>query len=84
MVAAMRRRAFTPPAANMPDHPWLKGYQDMKPLSAPSGVAQGARISMPRSPLRPERSAKDLAGLRYDRGHGNPTVEKRTKQQGHF
>jgi len=46
MVAAKRRRAFTPLAANMPDHPWRKGYQDMKPLSAPSGVAQGARISM--------------------------------------
>jgi transposase len=46
VVAAKRRKAFTPPAANMPDHPWRKRYQDMKPLPAPLGDAGVARISM--------------------------------------
>lgn len=46
VVAAKRPRTFTPPAAHMPDHPWRKRYQDMKPLQAPSGATGGARISM--------------------------------------
>lgn len=46
VVAAKRRRAFTPPSVNMPDHPWRKRYQDMKPLPAPSDAAGFARISM--------------------------------------
>jgi hypothetical protein len=44
--AAKRRGAFTPPAVNLPDHPWRKGYQDMKPLSIRWGAEEAARISV--------------------------------------
>lgn len=34
-VGTKRRRRLPPPAANMPNHPWRKSYQDMKALGAP-------------------------------------------------
>lgn len=43
-VASKRRKPFTPPAVKMPDHPWRRSYQDMKPLGPPLGVA--AQISV--------------------------------------
>jgi hypothetical protein len=43
-AAPKRRKPFTPPAVGMPDHPWRKSYQDMKPLGPPLGT--GAQISV--------------------------------------
>jgi len=45
VVRAKRRRPFTPAAAHMPDHPWRRSYQDMKPAASPRAGA-GARVSM--------------------------------------
>jgi transposase len=42
VVASKRRKPFTPPATKMPDHPWRRSYQDMKPLGP---LPAGARIS---------------------------------------
>lgn len=42
VVGEKRRRPVTPPAAKMPDHPWRKRYQDMKPIGPPgTGAARG-------------------------------------------
>ena len=37
VVLPKRPRLRTPPAVNMPDHPWRRSYQDMKALKAPGG-----------------------------------------------
>jgi transposase len=42
VVKQKRRRTTSPPAALMPDHPWRKRYQDMRPL-APQ--REGIKIS---------------------------------------
>ena len=41
-----RRKISTPPAAKMPDHPWRKSYQDMKPFSLPPSTGSSALISV--------------------------------------
>jgi hypothetical protein len=46
VVAPKRRKPFTPPAVKMPDHPWRRSYQDMKPLGTPTGAEGVARISV--------------------------------------
>jgi len=43
-VAPKRRKPSTPPAVKMPDHPWRRSYQDMKPLGFPVDI--GPRISV--------------------------------------
>ena len=40
VVASKRRKPSTPPAANMPNHPWRRRYQDMHPRPA-TGAASG-------------------------------------------
>lgn len=44
VVEPKRPRPRTPPAAHMPNHPWRRGYQDMKALKAPS--RPGAQFSV--------------------------------------
>ena len=44
-IETKRRKRITPPAVNMPDHPWRRKYTDMKTPSAP-GTPTGARISV--------------------------------------
>jgi transposase len=44
VAVSKRRKPFTPPAVGMPDHPWRKSYQDMKPLGPPLGI--GTQISV--------------------------------------
>jgi len=44
VIVSKRRKPFTPPAVKMPDHPWRRSYQDMKPLG--SLPAAGVRISV--------------------------------------
>jgi len=46
MAEAKRRKPFMPPAAKMPDHPWRRSYQDMKPAHTPPGTRASARISV--------------------------------------
>ena len=41
VVLPKRPRRRTPPAVNMPDHPWRRGYQDMKALKAPGAESRG-------------------------------------------
>src|SRR5450759_1888725 len=41
-----RRKISTPPAAKMPDHPWRRSYQDMKPVSPPPSTRSSALISV--------------------------------------
>jgi transposase len=45
-VTTERRKPFTPPAVMMPDHPWRRSYQDMKPVFTPPNSGEGARISV--------------------------------------
>ncbi len=40
-----QRKHPTPPAAKMPDHPWRKRYQDMKPRPAPEWGVASDRVS---------------------------------------
>jgi hypothetical protein len=50
VVASKRRKAFTPPAAHMPHHPWRRNYRDMHPrpaIGAPGGLVSGASTSAP-------------------------------------
>lgn len=42
-MVAKRRKPSTPAAAHMPNHPWRRSYQDMKPLGP---VAEGASSSV--------------------------------------
>jgi transposase len=44
VVVSKRRKPFTPPAVKMPDHPWRRSYQDMKPLG--SLLGPDARLSV--------------------------------------
>jgi transposase len=39
VVASKRRKAFTPPAAHMPNHPWRRSYQDMLPRPLPGAAS---------------------------------------------
>jgi transposase len=43
-AASKRRKMTTPPAAKMPDHPWRKSYQDMRPFSLPPSTRSSALI----------------------------------------
>jgi transposase len=50
VVASKRRRASTPPATYMPNHPWRRSYQDMhsRPaMGAARGLVSGASPSAP-------------------------------------
>jgi hypothetical protein len=66
-VVSKRRKPFTPPAVKMPDHPWRRSYQDMKPLGFPVGVGPGFPWPQPLS------ARLRLACLRSGRAHGNST-----------
>ena len=84
VVAAKRRRVFTPPAVGMPDHPWRKSYQDMKPLGAPLAGEGVGRISAASTSTSPQALGQGLAGLRYGCGRGNPNGLGENEQKGHF
>ena len=45
-IEPQRPQRFPPPAAQMPDHPWRRSYQDMKPLGPPRTVPYEGRLSM--------------------------------------
>ena len=45
-IEQQRPQPFPPPAAKMPDHPWRRSYQDMKPLGPPRTVPYEGRLSM--------------------------------------
>jgi len=50
VVASQRRKRSTPAAAHMPNHPWRRSYQDMRPRPAAgvvSGLVSGASASAP-------------------------------------
>jgi hypothetical protein len=42
VVTAKRRKPGTPAAATIPNHPWRRGYQNMKPVAPPLGAESGA------------------------------------------
>lgn len=44
VLTSKRRRAVTPPAADRPDHPWRRSYQDMKAVGSVGG--RGSRFSV--------------------------------------
>jgi len=41
-----RRKISTPPTAKMPDHPWRRSYQDMRPVNPPPSTRSSALISL--------------------------------------
>ena len=45
VATSKRRESYTPQAAHLPNHPWRRGYQDMKALES-SRIAADTRISM--------------------------------------
>jgi transposase len=45
-IERQRPQPFPPPAAPMPDHPWRRSYQDMKPLGPPGRVPHPGRLSV--------------------------------------
>lgn len=49
-IASKRRKPFTPPAVNMPDHPWRKGYRDMKVSPAPRALIEDSGGAAPKPP----------------------------------
>jgi transposase len=78
-IEQQRPQPFPPSAAQMPNHPWRRSYQDMKPLGPPS------HSSIRRTPfhglsLRCALNARlRLAGLRSGRGHRNQLAKKKRK-----
>jgi hypothetical protein len=49
-VSTQPRKHFTPPAVNMPNHPWRKSYQDMKPKRLPAAISALSVASPSASP----------------------------------
>jgi transposase len=45
-IEQQRPQSFPPSAAKMPNHPWRRSYQDMKPLGPPRAVPYEGRLSM--------------------------------------
>jgi len=46
VVAAPRRKSYTPAAAHMPNHPWRRSYQDMQPLR-PAAASGSFSVTSP-------------------------------------
>src|ERR1019366_8590876 len=63
-----RSRPFPPPAAKIPNHPWRRSYQDMKPLGPPHTVPYQGRLSMASASAPPPKPALRSPGPPPRRG----------------